>query len=73
MKGIRQPNFKHAQGIAVAVPYAHEYTPSPTMTGEQVAAARGADLKRRGRPAENPYDANTHPGLYAEWQKGYGA
>lgn len=69
---FRQPNFKHVCGISIALPVAHNFTPTPTMSPHEIAYAKGADHARRGRGAdENPYDETNHPGLHAEWVRGH--
>jgi len=60
---------RHSVGVTIAVPHTR-FSPTPTMTPEEIALKKGADAKAIGRPkSENPYTG----ALAAEWDKGYGA
>lgn len=69
---VRQPNFKHACGISIVIPHAHNFVPTPSMQPHQIAFSKGRDAKRRGRPAaDNPYDSTRHQHLHEQWISGY--
>jgi hypothetical protein len=62
----------HTMGVTIAVPHA-TFSPTPTMSPLTIARNKGAETKRRGREADNPYDRlSPNDGqLAAEWDKGY--
>lgn len=69
---VRQPNFGHAVGVQVALPFAHDFTPLPLMTPLEIARHKGSDAGRRGlEKSECQYNETEHKGLYDEWMWGY--
>jgi hypothetical protein len=68
---LKQPNFKHAVGISMAVQSVHNFTPTPNYTPAEIAYFKGVDARRRGRPDSNEYPAEQE-NLSAEWERGYG-
>lgn len=65
----------HSVGVTVAVPHTR-FSPTPTMHPGEIAFNKGAEAKRLGRPADNPYTEKLSPNdgqLAAEWDRGYGS
>lgn len=68
----KQPSFKHAVGISMAVQSVHNFTPTPNLTPAEIAYFKGMEARRRGRPeSDNTYE-ETQPNLSAEWMRGFG-
>jgi hypothetical protein len=68
----RQPNFKHAVGISMAVQSVHNFTPTPNYTPAEIAYFKGVDARRRGRPETDNDYPDEQKNLSAEWMRGYG-
>ncbi len=65
----RRSKQTHAFGVSILVPHS-SFSPTPTMTPLEIAYHKGRDMKRRGRPAENPHN-EFETELAAEWDRGY--
>lgn len=69
---VRQPNFGHAIGVSILVPYSHEFVPTPNLSPTEIAYHKGREIAQRGRDhTECPYDAGEHPNLHEHWMRGY--
>lgn len=66
----RQPNFRHAAGVKLAMMVPHKFVPTPGVPDQDIAFKRGAEAKLLGLPqTENKYPPDSP--LAAEWNRGY--